>query len=119
MTGKITVSTLEGTATSSDDFVVTVGPLVLSIVPDMMRQGTSMAVTVTGRNFVRGATLKFENGVGSVPRALNVVVQDPRQIKATVSVPFGRVPRTSVWDVVVTNPDGSRGVLARGFTVTP
>jgi hypothetical protein len=40
-------------------------------------------------------------------------------ITALITAKDGGPPRNRVWDVRVTNPDGSSGVLTGGFTVTP
>ncbi len=91
-----------------------------SIDPNTMQAGTSVDVTITGAGFVDGASVTFENGSGPAPEASNVVVSaDGTTITATVTAKSGGPPRDRVWDVRVTNPDGSSGVLAGGFTVTP
>ncbi len=96
----------------------TPGVTVTSIVPNTMRAGTTISVTITGSGFVAGANLTFENGVGPAPTTSNVVVV-ANTITATVTVGSGGPPRNRVWDVRVTNPDGSTGDLVDGFTVTP
>ncbi|UCE38875.1 MAG: hypothetical protein JSW00_06540 [Thermoplasmata archaeon] len=58
-------------------------------------------------------------GSGPTPTVSNVVVVDGNTITATVTAKSGGPPRNRVWDVRVTNPDRSSGVLSGGFTVTP
>jgi uncharacterized protein YjiK len=119
-TGRITVTTPVGTGSSSSDFTVTAAPTVISIVPNTIKAGTGGSVTLTGTNFASGATLTFQNGIGPAPVASNIVVLNGGQnMTATITVKSGGPSRSRVWDVVVTNPDGSRGTLIRGFTVTP
>lgn len=91
---------------------------VTGILPDTMQAGTTIDVTISGTGFVAGASVIFENGSGPAPTASNVVVVGANTITATVTAKSGGPPRNRVWDVVVTNPDGSSARLAGGFTVT-
>ncbi len=92
---------------------------VASIALNTIAAGTTIDVTITGSGFVAGANVTFENGSGPTPTASNVVVSgDGTSITATVATKSGGPPRNRVWDVRVTNPDGSFGVLVGGFTVT-
>ena len=99
----------------------TAGVTVMSINPNTMQAGTTVDVTIIGSGFATGADVTFENASGPTPTASNVVVVDANTITATVTVKSGGPPRNRVWDVRVTNPDGSSGVLMDGFgfTVTP
>jgi len=97
----------------------TAGVIVTSIEPDLMYAGTSVDVKITGSGFVGGAEVTFENGNGPAPTASKVVAVDANTIAATVTAKSGGPPRNRVWDVRVTNPDGSYGVLVDSFTVTP
>jgi subtilisin len=92
---------------------------VTSIDPSSMQAGTTVDVTITGSGFVDGADVAFENGSGPAPEASNINVSDATTITAVVTAKSGGPPRNRVWDVRVTNPDGSSGVLVEGFTVTP
>jgi hypothetical protein len=111
--------------TASDSVSVTVdnepatGIEVTSIDPAAMQAGATIDVTIKGSGFVAGASIAFENGSGPAPTASNVVIVDGYTITATVTAKSGGPPRPRVWDVRVTNPDGSWGVLSGGFTVTP
>ncbi len=117
--------------TASDSISVTVdnepsaGVTVDSITPNSMSAGSTTDVTISGSGFAAGADVTFENGSGPAPEASNVVVTDVDgdevldTITATVTAKSGGPPRKRVWDVRVTNPDGSTGVLDNGFTVTP
>jgi len=78
-----------------------------------------MGATITGSGFVAGAGVSFENGSGPAPAISNVnVASDGESLTATVTAKSGGSPRNRVWDVRVTNPDSSSGVLVDGFTVT-
>jgi len=96
-------------------------PTITSISPSSMKAGTSTAsFTITGTNFVSGATVTFLNGTGPAPTASAVTVTSGGTgITATVNVPSGGAPRNRVWDVKVTNPNGQSATKAGSFTVTP
>lgn len=64
-------------------------------------------VEIFGSGFERGATVAFSNAEGSGAR-----VGDENSI--TVSVPA--LP-AGIYDVIVKNPDGGKGMLRRGLTV--
>lgn len=117
-------ATDSGGATGSDSVSITVGEpaagvTVVSITPNSVQAGTSVDVTITGSGFVAGATVTFENGSGPAPEASNIVVVNATEITATVTAKAGGPPRERVWDLRVTKPDGSSGVLRGAFTVTP
>jgi hypothetical protein len=96
-------------------------PTITSISPTTMKSGTSTtSFTITGTNFVGGATVTFQNGTGPAPTASAVTVNSSGTIiTATVTVPAGGAPRNRVWDVKVTNPNGQSAVISQAFTVTP
>ena len=75
-------------------------------------------VTVDGSGFEIGAKVTYENGSGPAPKA-TVISVTSTQITAETTLKAGGPPRDRFWDVRVTNPDGSTGVLVVGFTVTP
>jgi hypothetical protein len=82
-----------------------------------MPRGSSVQVTISGANFVAGATVEFLNGNGPAPQVSNVLVTGPGEITCTVTVP-SQGPRNRTWDVRVTNPDGQSATLVAAFTVT-
>jgi VCBS repeat-containing protein len=93
---------------------------VTDIQPNTVAAGTTIDATIFGLSFVAGANVTFENGNGPAPAAANVVVaSDGKSLTATIGAKSGGPPRNRVWDVRVTNPDGSTAFLAAGFTVTP
>ncbi|MHC4664424.1 MAG: Ig-like domain-containing protein [Planctomycetota bacterium] len=115
-------ATDSGGKTGSDSISITVGTptpevTVDTITPNTMQAGTSIAVTISGSGFVAGAEVTFENGSGPAPRA-SVTYVDATTIEATITAHRKAKPGV-LWDVRVTNPDGSSDVLVDGFTVTP
>lgn len=89
-----------------------------TISPSSMAAGSAISVTITGSAFALGAGLSFENGSGPAPQASNVnVAPDGLSLTADLSVGGGGPPGTRTWDVRLTNPDDSTGVLEAGFTV--
>ncbi|MCH7558310.1 MAG: hypothetical protein IIB56_12765 [Planctomycetes bacterium] len=122
-THTITASVTDtGGKTSSASISITVGTptevTVTGIELPTMQAGTSVSVTITGSGFAAGADVTFENGSGPAPTA-SVTSVSTTEIKATVTAKSGGPPRDRVWDVRVTNPDGSTDVLVGGFTVKP
>ncbi|NIR68342.1 S8 family serine peptidase [candidate division KSB1 bacterium] len=111
-----------GGKTGSDAITITVGSApgvtVTQINPNSMQADTSVDVTISGTGFAAGPDVTFENANGPAPTASNIVFVDANTITCTVTAPSGGPPRPRVWDVRVTNTDGSTGVLADGFTVT-
>ena len=108
----ITVTTSGGT-TSPVAFTVNPPPPTLtSVTPATGVQGTSVPVTLTGTNFVSGATVAVSNpGIG-VP---NVVVVSVTQITATFSI--GATAALGAANVTVTTSGGTTNAVA--FTVNP
>jgi phospholipase C len=82
-------------------------PTVLSISPTSGTAGSATATTITGTNFVPGATVSF-GGIA----ATNVTVVSATTITATTGTTNPAGPA----NVVVTNPGGQSGMLANGFT---
>ncbi|MDH3675505.1 MAG: hypothetical protein OES12_08415, partial [Anaerolineae bacterium] len=89
------------------------------ITPNIMQAGTTIDVTITGSGFVIGANVTLENGNGPAPTASNIIVADGTTLTANLTAKGSGPPRDRLWDVRVTNLDGSTGVLEGGFTVTP
>ncbi|MFL6212262.1 MAG: IPT/TIG domain-containing protein [Blastocatellia bacterium] len=81
-------------------------PLIARVSPDNGQTAGGTSVTITGTNFVTGATVLIGGA-----SAANVVVNSSTTISAkTPSHAAGAA------DVVVTNPDGQSATLAAGFT---
>ena len=93
---------------------------VTGISPNVVRQNSGVQpFVITGTAFVNGARVTFLNGGGTVPRVLNVTWTSSTQLTASVDIRADKRRRTRVWDVQVTNPDGSTAVGARLLTITP
>jgi hypothetical protein len=89
-------------------------PTVTGIVPNNGNQGISVPVTITGTNFVSGATVKLTRGADTI-NATGVTVAGATSITGTIPIPLAAA--IGQWNVVVTNPDLQAGTLTNGFTV--
>jgi hypothetical protein len=100
-----------GRGSCASCFTVNAAPTVTSITPSTLSRGTGTQVTITGTNFVPGATVSLSTGV----TLTDVTVVDANTITATatVSPTTGTGNRT----VLVTNPDLGKGALAAGARV--
>jgi serine protease len=111
-----------GTGTDSTTAAVSElspGVSVTGIIPRSVVEGDSVNVTISGSGFQAGASVSLEDGEGPTPKVSNVIFVDSSTITATISTKKGGPPKDRLWDVRVTNPDNSTGVLENGFTVTP
>jgi len=95
------------------------GVSVDAINPNSVVEGGSVSVTISGSGFHAGALVSLEGGQGPTPKVSDVLVLDATTVEATISTKSGGPPKNRLWDVRVTNPDTSSGVLEDGFTVTP
>ena len=82
-------------------------PTVTSVAPNEGPIGANTPVTLTGTDFLTGATVTFGGAA-----ATTVSVDDSNTITAVAPVGAAAVPV----DIVVTNPDGRSGTLVAGFT---
>ena len=85
-------------------------PTLSPVSPNNGRVTGGNAITVTGTNFVSGATVKIDNAAAS-----NVTFISATELHATT--PAGS--STGAKDVTVTNPDNGLIVLPGGFTYNP
>jgi hypothetical protein len=109
-------------ATASDVVQITVnspqsGISLSGIAPNSVQAGSSVEVTITGTGFVDGASVILENGSGPAPVVSSVTVESSTSIKATISTSSSGPRRNRIWDMRVSNPDGSSAVLSNAFTV--
>ncbi|MEI6519013.1 MAG: IPT/TIG domain-containing protein, partial [bacterium] len=102
-TGKITVTTAGGTATSAVDFIVM--PTITSFTPASGVVGT--VVTITGTNLTGTTSVKF-NGISSL------TITNISATSLTATVPIG----ATTGKISVTNPDGTAN-SANDFIVMP
>ena len=98
----------------------TVGSLpvtVTGISPASGTRGTTLSsVSIGGSGFASGASVKLNRtGYTDVP-ATGVIAGSSNLITCSISIPAGTT--YGLWNVVVTNPDGSNGMLLNGFRVT-
>ncbi|WP_374688578.1 IPT/TIG domain-containing protein, partial [Promineifilum sp.] len=104
-TGKITVTTPGGTATSATDFTVTIpAPTITSFTPTSGPVGTS--VTINGTNLTGATAVTFN---GTAASSFTVV----SATKVTATVPAG----ATTGKIAVTTPGGT-ATSAANFTVT-
>lgn len=94
-------------ASSGAQAAFTTAPLVTAITPNSDRLAGGASVTITGANFIDGATVQIGQ-----QEATSVVVVDADTI--TCVVPEAAVD--GAVDVVVFNPNGESGTLTLGFT---
>jgi hypothetical protein len=104
VTVTVTVNGQSGSLTNG--FTYAVAPTVTSVSPNSGPTAGGTAVTITGTNFVAGATVTFGTAA-----ATNVVVVSGTSITATT--PAGSAGAVTV---TVTNPGSQSGSLASGFT---
>jgi len=74
-------------------------------------------MTITGSGFQPGAIVTFEGGQGLAQQILGVQVVDPDTIIVTLNAQNDGSSGPQVWDVRVTNPDGTTAALEDAFTV--
>src|SRR5208283_1947970 len=104
VTVTVTVNGQSGSLTNG--FTYAVPPTVSSVSPNSGSTAGGTAVTITGTNFVAGATVTFGSAA-----ATNLVVVSGTQITATT--PAGSAGAVAV---TVTNSGGQSGSLASAFT---
>jgi hypothetical protein len=74
---------------------------------------------ITGTGFAPGAAVSFVNGSGHAPRVVSVTYNSSTQLTALVEIRPTAPRKTRVWDVRVTNPDGSSATGAGLLTLIP
>jgi hypothetical protein len=92
-------------------------PTVTAIAPDHAYWDEYIGVTVTGTNFVAGASLRLVRGSQVIP-AVGVTVASPTRLTGSLML-LGAAP--GQYDVVVVNPGPGEptGALVNGFQVKP
>ena len=103
--GRISVATPAGTATSADVFNVTAQPSIAGFTP--ATGGASTSVLIDGANFTGATAVRF-NGVNAPGFTVN------SSVRITVAVP----PAASSGPISVVTPDGT-ATSANNFTVVP
>jgi hypothetical protein len=116
-TGKITLTTLSGTATSADKFTVT-GPKITGFSPDSGSPGT--VVTINGTNFTGVSSVKF-NGTAATFTFLNsgqvtaVVPNGATTGKIMLTTPAGTATSADTFVVLAEHPRTISLSLGRGL----
>jgi len=103
-----------GAGTLTGGFAVVSGVTVSAMTPNQGPPTSVGLVTLSGSGFAPGATVSLSRGDVT---ASNVAVTSAAQVTATLTVSNNAPAGTR--DVTVTNPNGSAGTLAGGFTVLP
>ena len=101
------------TATSQPGVVI-----VLSISDGVITVSADEIMTIFGTGFAAGASVTFENGAGPKPTAI-IDSLSANSIMIRVTTKSGGPIGDRFWDVRVTNPDTSTGILPEGLMVTP
>jgi outer membrane protein assembly factor BamB len=104
--GDVTVTTAGGSATCSGCLTIDQRPLITSIKPGTILNGTTQVISVTGSNFVAGLTVTT-NIPGATVGALSQF--SSTFFKVPVTVPAGTPAGSYVFKV--TNPDGGTSSL--------
>lgn len=93
-------------------------PTIVTITPNTAPADSTVNLTVTGTGFVNGAVLAFEGGQGAAPQIVTTQVVNPTTIVITVDTQVAEEFGTQRWDLRVTNPDNSFGLLNDALTVS-
>jgi hypothetical protein len=97
-----------------------VGVSVTGISPNVVSQNAGVvSFVITGTGFANGASVAFLNGSGPAPRVISVARDSSTQLRASVEIKSGGPRKNRLWDVQVTNPDGSTGMRVGLLTITP
>ena len=101
----------------STDFLFTSGggisPSISGITPDFGQNTSNVSVTITGSNFRDGAVVKLVKGTV----ARTGIVQSNSGSRITCVLPLSGVS-AGVYDLTITNGDGTYGTKSGAFTVT-
>ena len=108
-------------ATSTVDPSGNPAPLsVTGLQPNVLTQRAGIVtLLVTGTGFAPGLTVAFEGGDGPAPRVRQVIRDSATQLSVTVEIRSGGPSRDRLWNVRVTNPDGSTSVGTQLLRITP
>ncbi len=115
-TGNITVTNLDaGVGVATNVFTVNGPPTVTSTNPPTLGQGaTNQSITISGTNFVSGATVAFSGTGISVN---SVIVNSPTTITANISIAAAAL--TGSRDVTVLNGDGTTATGTGVLRISP
>jgi hypothetical protein len=115
---KVVSATIDGTIAVTQTATVSVTePLNVDAFSEILPVNSSINVIITGSGFAAGVSVTLENGSGPAPTVSNVVWLSATSITATFTAKAGGPRRDRLWDVRVTNPDGTSVVVPGGLTV--
>ncbi|MBW8792614.1 MAG: fibronectin type III domain-containing protein [Streptomyces sp.] len=113
----VIVTNSDGTSgTKAGGFTVNAGPKVTNAAPSSLGQGGTADITLTGTGFTPTSTVKI---AGTDITATVVQSAAPTATSMKVTVTLGDDTEVGTHDITVVNPDGGRGTLSDGLTVTP
>jgi hypothetical protein len=110
----ITVTDSQGSGVCTGCLTIDAGPMVTSVSPSGVSQGTAGSVTFTGSGFVTGATIKV-TGPATTVKATKVTVSTSSTLSATITVPAAAP--LGAYTVTVTNADGGKGTCTNCLSV--
>ncbi|MFZ5918319.1 MAG: IPT/TIG domain-containing protein [Chloroflexota bacterium] len=96
-----------------------IGPVVSSINPNEGGNESIIAATITGANFVNGATAALHRDGDSDILATGITVVSASEITCQFDLASALNAAPGQWDVVVRNPDARSGTLPNGFRIRP
>ena len=102
----------------AEDYALDPGaaPTVTVISPNSGRKGDTVWPTITGTEFMSGATVKLTQTGKSDIIATDIYVTSSTSISCKIALPNGN-PNIGDWNVVVMNSDGQSGTLVNGFNI--
>jgi len=89
------------------------GPTITSISQSFMISPSHTSYTITGTNFVVGATVSLTSGSQTIPQ-FAIVSASSTQIVVFFDIPQNY---SGSWNVVVTNPDGTTATLSNAIAI--
>lgn len=100
--------------------VTSVNVTVTGLSPNVVNRNVGLVTfIITGTDFANGVDVAFKGGNGPAPRTQSVTWVSSTQLSAQVEIRSGGPPRERLWDLRVTNPDGSTGVGLALLRITP
>jgi len=107
----VTSGTISGSTTVARGNVN--NPIVSSVFPSSGAPGQTLNVTITGLNFLPGASVSFEQGIAI--NSVNFI--SSTQLVVNITIDENARIETQGRTVTVTNPDGSSGSLTDAFLI--
>ncbi|MDP3563843.1 MAG: hypothetical protein Q8R70_05080, partial [Methanoregula sp.] len=96
-------------------------PTIRGRTPTSGIRGWPVTVSITGTNFLTGATAKLNltTGIPTEILASSCTVVNATNMVCSFNLPSAAsVPASQIYNIVVTNPDGKQGMRTNYFTVT-